>query len=407
MILKIRWFFDKKFRSASDYRKSVLKLLASQEDIMNPEEVAEIREKAHDLKERLYESAPIEKINDSVEALENAVISLIKPHPNSTLRDIFEVALVAIAIALAARTFLIQPMKIPTSSMQPTLYGVTGENLKESAEEGVKEIPGFFARFVDSWVYGISYHHLVAQCDGELRAVEKPQTVLPFVKKQRYLIGNQWHTLWFPPTTLPVSGNSTDFQALIYSNVKLGQQFKKGEDIIKLKVKTGDHLFVNRLIYNFRKPQLGEIIIFETTGINGLQQGTFYIKRLVGSEGDNVSIGSDRHLVVDGKRIDASDPNFEIIYGFDESRPYIPNQYFGHVNAKTAAEFRNRMGMVSGFEDETSTFTVRPKHVLAMGDNTMNSFDSRAWGDFERSKIIGRSGFIYWPISERWSWGYR
>ena len=37
----------------------------------------------------------------------------------------------------------------------------------------------------------------------------------------------------------------------------------------------------------------------------------------------------------------------------------------------------------------------------------MNSFDSRAWGDFERKKIIGRSGFIYWPVSERWSWGYR
>lgn len=404
MIFKIRWFFDRKFRAACDYHKSVLKLLASRQDIMAPEEVKEIREKAADLKELLRRSAPIGLINDSVNALESTVVSLIKPYPNSTLRDIFEVALVAIAIALAARTFLIQPMKIPTSSMQPTLYGVTGENLKES-EGG--EIPGIFTRIVDSWVYGINYHHLVAQCDGELSAVEKSQTIFPFIKKQRYLIGGQWHTLWFPPTTLPVSGNSIDYQALIYSNVKLGQSFKKGEDVIKLKVKTGDHLFVNRLVYNFRKPRLGEIIIFETTGIDGLQQGTFYIKRLVGSEGDKVSIGDDRHLVVNGKRIDAGVPHFEIIYGFDPSKSYTPNQYFGHVNFKTSGELRNRMSMVLGFEDETSTFTVRPKHVLAMGDNTMNSFDSRAWGDFERKKIIGRSGFIYWPVSERWSWGYR
>ena len=57
-----------------------------------------------------------------------------------------------------------------------------------------------------------------------------------------------------------------------------------------MKVHAGDHLFVDRLTYNFRKPQRGEIVVFETRGIKnpdkcGLRscRTQFYIKRLVGS----------------------------------------------------------------------------------------------------------------------------
>ena len=37
--------------------------------------------------------------------------------------------------------------------------------------------------------------------------------------------------------------------------------------MVKLQVNAGDHLFVDRLTYNFRKPTRGEIIVFETKGI--------------------------------------------------------------------------------------------------------------------------------------------
>jgi len=33
--------------------------------------------------------------------------------------------LVALAVAMGIRTFFLQPFKIPTGSMQPTLFGVT------------------------------------------------------------------------------------------------------------------------------------------------------------------------------------------------------------------------------------------------------------------------------------------
>ena len=51
-------------------------------------------------------------------------------------------------------------------------------------------------------------------------------------------------------------------------------------------------------------------------------------------------------------------------------------------------------------------FTVRPNHLFVMGDNTMNSLDSRSWGDFPASNVIGKSFFVYWPITDRFGWGY-
>jgi signal peptidase I len=40
-----------------------------------------------------------------------------------------------------------------------------------------------------------------------------------------------------------------------------------------------------------------------------------------------------------------------------------------------------------------------------MGDNTMNSLDSRYWGDFPATCVIGKSFFVYWPITSRFGWG--
>ncbi|MFZ4820132.1 MAG: S26 family signal peptidase [Limisphaerales bacterium] len=41
-----------------------------------------------------------------------------------------------------------------------------------------------------------------------------------------------------------------------------------------------------------------------------------------------------------------------------------------------------------------------------MGDNTMNSSDSRMWEvpDFPQERIVGKSGWVFWPLSRRWGW---
>jgi len=69
-------------------------------------------------------------VTDALARLEKTANKWLKPYPNSALRENIEVALVAIAVAMAIRTFFLQPFKIPTGSMQPTLYGVTEEDLR-------------------------------------------------------------------------------------------------------------------------------------------------------------------------------------------------------------------------------------------------------------------------------------
>lgn len=172
---------------------------------------------------------------------------------------------------------------------------------------------------------------------------------------------------------------------------------------------SGDRLFVDRLTYNFRCPERGEIIIFRTNGIvdeHGrplLQQGTHYIKRLIGLAGETIRIGNDRHVVVNGVRLDASTPPFEHVYGFDPKVPPMEDRYSGHLNGTIL----DTPQVARRFKDGTSEFKIRPLHYFVLGDNTMNSFDSRFWGDFPQDKVIGKCFFVFWPITTRFGWGVR
>ena len=110
------------------------------------------------------------------------------------------------------------------------------------------------------------------------------------------------------------------------------------------------------------------------------------------------------HLMVNGRPIAPSTPRFENVYSFygaanrpkgqsaNEALAYEEGHYYGHAMVKRLAP---------GYK-----FTVEPGHFFVLGDNTMNSADSRYWGDFPAAQAIGKSFFVYWPITERFGWGY-
>jgi len=386
----LHWFLSKTVRQATAMRKHVQKLLNHQRDILSPPAVNAIEVAMANCQQTVAENADKPALEKQMENLEKAANKWLKPYPSPAWRENVEVLLVALAVAMGIRTFFLQPFKIPTGSMQPTLYGVTSENLINQPNF---KIPTGLTR-IREWFKGISYIHLVAENDGSLELVESPFRILIFNIWQKLVVGGKTFIIWFPPDYGAPPAGSLEGRA----GLRRDQSFRKGEDIVKLRVSAGDHLFVDRMTYNFRPPKRGEIIVFETKGIKKLPPDQFYIKRMVARGGDRVQIGDDRHLRLSGNRLDASTPHFENVYSFNPKDPPNESQYSGHVNSPFLAPI---------FQDQPEGVTVAPDHFMVMGDNTMNSYDSRAWGDFPATNVIGKSFFVYWPITDRFGWGNR
>jgi signal peptidase I len=387
-------------------RKHVRRILSHQRDVLTPQTIQEVEAAMRQMDGTLAGNADKAALEKQMESLEAVANKCFKTYPDAAWRENVEVLLVALTVAMGVRTFFLQPFKIPTGSMQPTLFGVTSENLIDKPDF---KIPGGWER-VNEWFQGTSYIHIVADHDGEIQGLGRPLRLLIFNIRQSILVGGKSYNIWFPPDFGAPPNGTLEARAELHR----GQFFHKGDDIIKLKVNAGDHLFVDRLTYNFRPPKRGEIIVFETHGIYRLppdQQDTFYIKRLVGLGGETLSLHQDYvvsgvpgfgtlpvgQLVVDGRPVTAATPHFENIYSFYGAPgvsgivPYQENHYFGHA--------------LIWLFSPGNEYEIRPDDLLVMGDNTMNSLDSRSWGDFPAANVIGRAFSVYWPVTDRFGWG--
>jgi len=128
-----------------------------------------------------------------------------------------------------------------------------------------------------------------------------------------------------------------------------------------------DRVLANRLIYRFRDPERGEIIVFETPPAARLRCGAggTFVKRLIGLPGDRLELrneGGLSYVYINGKKLD---------------EPYI---------GKNRRDSRG-----------PETFPVPQGQYFMMGDNRSQSCDSREWGTVPRKNLIGKVFATYWP----------
>jgi signal peptidase I len=389
--MTLRWFISGAVRRATDLYKHVRKLLNAQRDLLAPQAVAALESAIGETKAAIKADADDAALQKQMEALEKTATKYIKPYPFAEWRDNVEVFLVAIVVAMGIRTFFLQPFKIPTGSMQPTLYGVMAEDFRQ---DPAFKMPNFFERAFDVIAFGTIYHQIIAPEDGEITHFGPVESVFHLFNRQTVWVqyrgagGDVPVTLWCGPA-------GDDYSNQERAGLRRLAFFRKGEPILCFKEISGDHLFVDRLTYNFRHPARGEIIVFKTKGIEGIPHpGDFYIKRLVGLGGETVSIGEDRHARIDGRPLEGGAPHFENVYSFDPRTEPRESRYSGHV-----------LDSRSLLRTPEDALHVPPGCYCVFGDNTVNSLDSRFWRWLPQENVIGKSSFVYWPFSARFGWG--
>ncbi|MDD5261922.1 MAG: signal peptidase I [Methylacidiphilales bacterium] len=282
-----------------------------------------------------------------------------------------EVIFVALVIALALRTYFVQPFKIPTGSMMPTLWGI-------SQESHTGPTPNIFYQVLDYAAFGKTYHRFVAPSDGTVEAVNpwRPVPLLTFTTLR--FNDKDYHLFTEPENVLKGA-----------PEIREGRKFKAGEDVANFSVEAGDHIFVNKMAYNFRLPKQGEVFVFTTKDIAGLERQTagvteYYIKRCVGVPGVTLKI-EEPYLLSNGK----------ILHSKAFDRNYAKQGgYNGYVHAE-------RANYLVVPDDEIS---IPENSYWAMGDNSRNSLDSRYWKYVPRENLVGTALMVYWPFSKRWGW---
>ncbi|MFO1461350.1 MAG: signal peptidase I [Verrucomicrobiota bacterium] len=388
-----RWLTSRTVRKAGELEDAVRKILNHQRDVLKPEAVTAVEGALKEFRDVVRGGGSREAIEEQMQSLETVANRWLRTYPNHSLRENVVMLLEIAVLIVGSRAFLIQPMVIPTGSAQPTLWGVMAEDLRNVPGGKVPDLP---KRIWESVMEGVSYYHIQAPADLELTGYdEKPKMILPFVKRQNLHTTAGDIPVWFPPEAFAQHLGLVDE----YGRPKK-RTFRKGEDISLARVVTGDHLFVERVAYNFRRPERGEIIVFRSEHHPGMTPDTHYIKRLVGLGGETVRIGDDRHTVINGRKLTTNDYGFAGVYSFDPALPPRMNVYSGHVNGTIWQATTGSYGPTRNFPNAQTEVAIRPGHYVCFGDNTMNSADSRYWPvpDFPQEQVIGKSWAVFWPF---------
>lgn len=353
------------------YRKMVRHLLHEarharnmREDIASPEDLQAVTV-AEDALRMAWKAKSPEQVDAAAEQVAAAVERIYPTRKYPRVRENVEIIAVAVAVAMGFRTYFVQPFKIPTGSMQPTLYGITVK-----PQNGRQWHDFFPLNLVSLTLFGDRYVEVRAKASGLV-----DERVDASDEAYRFYVGGVPHLIQRGMTVFFRPGET---------RVQAGQLLASG------RVRLGDHIFVNKVRYNFTRPGRGDIFVFSTHGIDypRIRTDSFYIKRLAGLPGESLAIDPP-YLVADGHQVTEPYPFHRLLHGLEQG-------YLGYQLPLTDATTPVKLGK------RTDLLRLSPTQYLPLGDNTRFSLDGRYFGGVERRNIVGPAFMVYWPISPRW-----
>lgn len=123
-----------------------------------------------------------------------------------------------------------------------------------------------------------------------------------------------------------------------------------------------DRLIVEKISYRFSEPKRGDVIVFKYPENEDIS----LIKRIIGLPGETLTI-KDNNIYINDQLL---------------TEPYVKDQESTVPNAVIK---------------ENTPFVINPNEYVVMGDNRLESGDSRQWGTISDTHIIGRAIFRFWP----------
>lgn len=373
MKIGLYWKKRKLWKQFKDLRTTVKYTLKSDDDILAEKQKEALLALDQELSAVKRFSSDLEKEEKRLENWENTLAGTIPRNGFAvSMKGFLDVLLVACMVAGGIRALYLQPFKIPTGSMQPTLFGIHYID-REKAKPYQGSVTRFFQPLQSSRAY------LKVKEAGSFQGETLHKKTSFFLwEKSYFAIGEHFYSL------------PGDFVSNIWrymENTK--KDYEKGEVVCDGYLSSGDHVFVERLSIHFREFQRGDVIVFNTVGLKSPTQslaGYYYIKRLAGLPGDTLKI-VDNILLVKEKGAEKFVPIYDIAPKFRKLYTF-KGGYLGH--------------WADGILSDGNEITVPEGHFFALGDNTHNSLDGRNWGFIPRRNMIGLAVNIFWPVSRRW-----
>jgi signal peptidase I len=166
----------------------------------------------------------------------------------------------------------------------------------------------------------------------------------------------------------------------------------------------GDRVLVNKVVYDLRDPQRGEVVVFHGTDAwaphKPVETPPSFLAKVGRTIGDLVGVSQPgekdfikRVIGVPGDRVRCCDDGGRVtVNGVSLDEPYVIRNAPVDMPPNTG-ECRSR---------RFTEVVVPPGQLFVMGDHRLVSKDARCQGPVPIDNVIGRAFVIVWPVS-RWT----
>jgi signal peptidase I len=155
----------------------------------------------------------------------------------------------------------------------------------------------------------------------------------------------------------------------------------------------GDRFFAEPGYFRSHLPRRGDMAVFRLAADNG----TVYVKRIVGLPGDTVQMRGGVLYLNDAAVPRQAIEDYPVQ---SEGSTVVMHQYVETLPG--GAAYRILQAGDNGPLDNTPSFTVPAGNYFTLGDNRSNSLDSRVLSQFgyiPAANLLGRAYIVYWPLA--------